>query len=98
MRPRFIIAAFGLALALVMPAVSSAATLTFNNANCSDFQVVNAGGGNVTLTCVPVVKPSAEDEDDEEGAEARPPDAGRGGAGWEGGGCRLVSAEAHHAE
>src|SRR5206468_3570487 len=56
-RPRFIIAAFGLALALVMPAISSAATLTFTNANCSDFQVINAGGGNVTLTCTPVVGP-----------------------------------------
>src|SRR5829696_5471713 len=49
------------------------------------------------LTCVPGVKPAAEDEaDDEDDAEERPPPAGRGcgGGGWAGGGCRLVSAEA----
>lgn len=57
MRPRFLIAAFGLALTLVLPAVSSAATLTFTNANCSDFQISSSAGGNVSLTCVPVVGP-----------------------------------------
>jgi len=56
MRPRHLLAAFGLVLALVLPALSSAATLTFTNANCSDFQV-SSSGGNVSLTCVPVVGP-----------------------------------------
>ena len=57
MRSRWLAAAFGLALTLVLPSVSSAATLTFTNANCSDFQVSSSSGGNVSLTCVPVVGP-----------------------------------------
>src|SRR4051812_13853839 len=57
MRPRHLFAAFGLALTLLLPAISSAATLTFTNANCSDFQVSSSPGGNVSLTCVPVVGP-----------------------------------------
>jgi len=57
MRPRHLLAAFGLVLALVLPALSSAATLTFTNANCADFQVSSSSGGNVSLTCVPVVGP-----------------------------------------
>ncbi|HSV20069.1 MAG TPA: hypothetical protein VLR71_16765 [Casimicrobiaceae bacterium] len=57
MRPRFIIAAFGLALALVMPAVSSAATLQFTNPNCSDFQVSSSSNGVVTLNCVLITAP-----------------------------------------
>jgi hypothetical protein len=56
MRPRYLIAAFTLALAFIAPSISSAATLTFTSAACSDF-TVSSSGGNVTLTCVPVVGP-----------------------------------------
>ena len=57
MRPRYLIAAFGLALTLVLPAVSSAATLQFTNPNCSDFQIVNSTNGVVTLNCVLITAP-----------------------------------------
>ena len=57
MRSRYLIAAFSLALALVAPSVFAAGTVTFNNTGCADFTVSNNGGGNFTLTCVPVVGP-----------------------------------------
>jgi hypothetical protein len=53
MRPRYLIALFGLALAFALPSVSSAATLTFTSPNCADF-TVTSNNGNVTLNCVPV--------------------------------------------
>jgi len=54
---RFVIAAFSLVLALAAPAAFAAGTVTFNNTGCADFTVTNNGGGNFTLTCVPVVGP-----------------------------------------
>jgi hypothetical protein len=53
MRPRYLIALFSLALALAVPSVSNAATLTFTSPNCSDF-TVTSNNGNVTLNCVPI--------------------------------------------
>jgi hypothetical protein len=57
MRLRSIFAALGLALALLVPSVAPAATLQFNNPNCSDFQISSSSNGVVTLNCVLITAP-----------------------------------------